>query len=119
MATFTNLDPEVNCEFEELPQVSCHLFTCDWPQQNVTALAEKEAEFRIVQSGRHDESLSDEQRREHRMNYDESYLSYREAQVVRKEAQTAISDELNDALSDADAADSVADELANKGIDTL
>ena len=45
MATFTNLDPEVNCEFEELPQVSCHLFTCDWPQQNVIALAETEAEL--------------------------------------------------------------------------
>ena len=74
--------------------------------------AEKEAEFRIVQSGRHDESLSDEQRREHRMNYSESYLSYEEAKVVRKEAQTAIRDELNDALADAAAADSVVDDLA-------
>lgn len=42
MAAFVNLHPEVTCEFEELPQTSCHLFTCDWPQQNADALAQKE-----------------------------------------------------------------------------
>jgi SWI/SNF-related matrix-associated actin-dependent regulator 1 of chromatin subfamily A len=81
--------------------------------------AEKEAEFRIVQSGRHDESLSEEQRREHRMNYSESYLGYREAREVLKETQTVISDELNDALNVAAAADSEADELAKKSDELL
>ena len=45
MATFTNLNPEVNCEFEALPQTSCHLFTCDWSEKGANALAQREVEL--------------------------------------------------------------------------
>jgi hypothetical protein len=78
----------------------------------------KLAEFRTAQNGRHDKSLSDEQRQEHKDNYDDAYKGFREAKDDRNEGQTAIRDELNDALADAAEADSVVDDLA-KNTDEL
>ena len=35
----------MNCEFEALPQTSCHLFTCDWSAKSASELAQREAEL--------------------------------------------------------------------------
>jgi hypothetical protein len=42
MATFNNLRPSVYCEFAELPEPNCYVWTGDWPEEKAEALALKE-----------------------------------------------------------------------------
>ena len=44
MATFNNLQPSVSCDFIELPEMSFHLFTSDWPEAFAKDLASREIE---------------------------------------------------------------------------
>jgi hypothetical protein len=42
MATFNNLRPFVNCDFAELPEPNCYVWTGDWPEERAEGLARRE-----------------------------------------------------------------------------
>ena len=43
MATFNNLEPAVKCKFLDVPEMTFHIFTADWPQKLARELANREA----------------------------------------------------------------------------